>query len=59
MPVSPSLICRRASFWNPNPARTWHLYLKHDLSPKDKFTERVKICETAGYWWRSEVNMTK
>jgi len=28
---------KRASFWNPNPARAQHLFLKPDLGPKAKF----------------------
>jgi len=48
----------RASFGSPNPARARQLFLKPDLDPKDKLTEWVKICATAGYWWRSQVNMT-
>jgi len=40
--------CKWASFWSPNPARARHLFLKVELVPKVKFTERVNICAT-GY----------
>jgi len=33
--------------------------LKFDFGPNDKFTERVKICATEGYWWRSKVKIIK
>jgi len=47
--------CKRAAFWSPNPG--WHLFLKPDLGPNAKFTEWVKICATAGHWWRSKNNL--
>jgi len=34
---------------SPNPVRARHLFLKPDLGPKAKHTERVKICATVGY----------
>jgi len=49
--------CKRASFWRPNPAR--RLFLKPDVGTKVKITEWVKTFATAGYWWRSKVNMTE
>ena len=44
---------------NPNPVRAWHLFLKPNLGPKDKFTEWVEICANAGYVWRSKPNMNE
>jgi len=54
--VSQHQSCNRASFWSLNTDRAQHLFLKPDLGPKPKFSERVTICATARYWWRSKVN---
>jgi len=40
-------------------ALAWHWFLKPDLGLKAKLTGLVKIWATAGYWWRSKVNMTE
>jgi len=46
--------CKRASFWSQSP-----IFWKPDLGPKVKFTEWVKTCSIAGFWWRRKVNMTQ
>jgi len=49
--------CNQALFWGlksqvcTRPEPGIHFF-KPDLDPQAKFTEWVKICATAGYWWR-------
>jgi len=51
--------CERTSFLSPSTARARHFFLNLELGPKAKFPEWVKICTTAGLWWRSKVNINK